>query len=409
MMNITFTGIAADLRAKQGRIETEERIAKFEQENESLMAIFAEEEVVAEEVTVEDVEFELMMVEDFRGFVLDINEDEVEWINNNVDLKRLLGTEEPTVQALSKKLNLSVTKVRRMVRAALGYKRGSDYQNNQRQYVDEVIEDFRHNLYEELERQLKKAKLYDFYRALLDYIKSRVSLNPLGIDENELTFFVSYTNLRIVCREFGVSKGTGDKQLLKKLNKLCGLGLLRNLEDESIDDEALKTAKNIAKKQSKDIGVNLELNRKNFYVLNDLSPAVQDEAVARIRLEAECGLRSKDKNTTSMALVYGEEVQKEVFAQGEHNISDTKVKNFNKAAQTLLNKQGYFTEEELRKQFIQVDKNTKKAESYDLTRTYLAITVISVNCIKTRVNNNVRKEHNLPKKIKSNSFVFIPR
>lgn len=410
MMNLTFNNPNKGLIERQVKAESEARMAQHEAEMELLMALFAEEEAIEEEiVTVEDVEFELMMVEDYKGFVLDINEDEVEWINNNVDLKHLLGTDEDTVQALSKKLNLSVTKVRRMVRASLGYKRGSDYQNEQRQYVDEVIEDFRHNLYEDLERQLKKAKLYDFYRALLDYIKTRVSLNPLGIDENELTFFVSYTDLRIVCREFGVSKGTGDKQLLKKLNKLCGLGLLRNLEDESIDDEALETAKNIAKKQSKDIGVNLELNRKNFYVLNDLSPAVQDEAVARIRLEAECGLRSKDKNATSMALVYGEEIQKEVFAQGEHNISDTKVKNFNKAAQILLNKQGYFTEEELRKQFIQVDRNTKKADSYDLTRTYLAVTVISVNCIKTRVGAKIRKEHNLPKKIKSNSFVFIPR
>ena len=407
MKELQFNNPNKGLIERQVKAESEARMAQHEAEMELLMALFAEEEV-AEEVTVEDVEFELMMVEDFRGFVLDINEDEVEWINNNVDLKHLIGTED-TVQALSKKLNLSITKVRKMVRSSLGYKRGSDYQNNQRQYVDELIEDFRHNLYEDLERQLKKAKLYDFYRALLDYIKTRVSLNPLGIDENELTFFVSYTDLRIVCREFGVSRGISDSQLLSKLSKLCGLGLLVNLQDEQIKDDVLETAKNIAKKQAKDIGVKIELNRRNFYILKDLSPEVQDEAIARVKLETESGLRSKDKSSTSLALVYGEEAQKAIMAQGEANINETKLKNFNKAAQSLIEKQGYFTEEELRKQFIKIDKHTKKADSYDLTKTYLAATVISVNCIKTRVSAKIRKEHNLPKKIKSNSFVFIPR
>ena len=408
MKELQFNNTNKGLIERRVKAESEARMAQHEAEMELLMALFAEEEVIEEEVTVEDVEFELMMVEDFRGFVLDINKDEVEWINNNVDLKHLIGTED-TVQALSKKLNLSITKVRKMVRSSLGYKRGSDYQNNQRQYVDELIEDFRHNLYEDLERQLKKAKLYDFYRALLDYIKSRVSLNPLGTDENELTFFVSYTDLRIVCREFGVSRGISDSQLLSKLSKLCGLGLLVNLQDEQIKDDVLETAKNIAKKQAKDIGVKIELNRRNFYILKDLSPEVQDEAIARVKLETESGLRSKDKSSTSLALVYGEEAQKAIMAQGEANISETKLRNFNEAAKILLEKQGYFTEEQLRVQYLKKDKNTKSRDSYELTRTYLAVTVISVNCIKTRVGAKIRKEHNLPKKIKSNSFVFIPR
>lgn len=411
MMNITFTGIEASLRAKQSRIETEERMAKAEAEIELLMALFAEEEVV--EVTQEDIEAELMEIEDYREFVLDINEDEVAWINDNIDLSHLIGAEDNTVTALSKLLKISVTKVRRLVRTSLGYRRGSDYQNNQKQYVDELIEDFRHNLYEDLEKQLRKARLYDFYRALLDYTKNRVSVKPLSKDENELTFFVMYPELVQVCKEFGITRGLDNSQLRRKLEQLCELGLLTNLEDNQIDPKTLAIARSIArsssKKISKSAGVEVEISRRNHYVLNDLSPEVQDEAIARVKLAKEYGLRSKDKNSTSLALVYGEEVQKEITAQGQANISEAKLRNFNKAAQALIEKQGYFTEEELRKQFIKIDRNTKKADSYDLTRTYLAITVISVNCIKTRVNNNVRKEHNLPKKIKSNSFVFIPK
>lgn len=407
-----------ELKNTELSIETKLKLKQHEQEMELLMNLFdidsledKEEEVAEiEEVTQEDIEFELMMMDDFRDFVLDINENETEWINNNVDLSHMIGPNDNTLIALSKLLGMSVAKAKNMVRSALGYKLGSDYQNSQRQYVRDLEDDFKDNLYEELERQLKKARLYDFYRVLLSYIKKRVTLRPLGKNDDELTFFVSYVDLRIACQEAKLDKGIGDKQLLKKLNKLCGLGLLRNLEDEHIDDEILETAYNIAEKQSEALNVkNLELNRKNFYVLHDLSPQVQDEAVARIRLEAECGLRSKDKNTTSMALVYGEEIQKEVFAQGEHEISETKLRNFNKAAQILLEKQGYFTEEQLRIQYLKKDHHMKSKESKHVTAIYLSRTVLDVKCVKTRVNSDVRDYYKLPKKIKSNSFIYVPK
>ena len=413
MKELQFNNTNKGLIERRVKAESEARMAQHEAEMELLMALFAEEEVVAEEVTQEDVEFELMLMDEYKEFVLDMNEDEVEWINNNIDLSYLIGTNENTVETLSKLLNISVTKVRKLVRTALGYKRGSDYQNNQRQYVDELIEDFRKDLYKDLEKQLKKARLYDFYRALLDYTKNRVSIKPLGKDENDLVFFVYYPDLIQVCKEFGIRKGLDSSQLRRKLSQLCELGLLTNLEDSSLDDQALAIALSVSEAASRKIsqtaGAEIELKRRNHYILNDLSPSVQDEAIARIKLTTESGLRSKDKNSTSLALVYGEEVQKAIMAQGEANISQAKLRNFNKAAQSLIEKQGYFTEEDLRKQFIKIDRNTKKADSYDLTRTYLAVTVISANCIKTRVGAKIRKEHNLPKKIKSNSFVFIPR
>lgn len=410
MKELQFNNPNQWLIERQVKAESEARMAQHEAEIELLMALFAEEVVEEEIVTVEDVEFELMMIEDFRDMVLDVNEDETDWINNNVDLSHMIGANDNTLMTLSKLLGMSVAKAKNMVRSALGYKIGSDYQNSQRQYIEDLKDDFEKNLYEELEHQLRKARLYDFYLVLLNYIKKRVTLRPLGKNEDELTFFVSYVDLRIACQQAKLNKGIGDKQLLKKLNKLCGLGLLRNLEDESIDDEALETAYSIAKKQSEVMNVkNLELNRKNFYVLHDLSPAVQDEAVARIRLEAECGLRSKDKNTTSMALVYGEEVQKEVFAQGEHEISETKLKNFKNAAQILLNKQGYFTEEQLRVQYLKKDHHMKSNESKHVTAIYLSRTVLDVKCVKTRINKDVRKQYNLPSKIKSNSFIYVPK
>jgi hypothetical protein len=399
-------------------IETKLKLKQHEQEMELLMTLFdidsledKEEEVVEiEEVTQEDIEFELMMMDDFRDVVLDISENEAEWINNNVDLSHIIGPNDNTVMTLSRLLKMSATRVKSMVRSALGYKLGSDYQNSQRQYVRDLGDDFKDNLYEELERQLKKARLYDFYRVLLTYIERRVTLKPLGKNEDELTFFVSYVDLRIACQEAKLDKGIGDKQLLKKLNKLCGLGLLRNLEDEHIDDDILETAYSISQKQSKEINIkNLEFNRKNFYVLNDLSPQVQDEAVARIRLEAECGLRSKDKNTTSMALVYGEEIQKEVFAQGEHEISETKLRNFKNAAQILLNKQRYFTEEQLRIQYLKKDHHMKSKDSKRVTAVYLSRTVLDVECVKTRVNSDVRDYYKLPKSIKSNSFIYVQK
>ena len=369
-----------------------------------------------QEVTIEDVEFGLASIDEYRGEVLDITMNANEWINEHIKVSDILGdeydTDKETIEYLSESLNISKTKVKNMVIKGLGLRRGSEYQNNQKEYIEDVIDDFKDGIYEDLEAYLKKAKLYDFYKGLLEYVKGRISLKPLSVNEDELTFFVVYDDLRATLKYMNVVRGTKNTSLENKLTRLCDLGLLDKLTDEQIREDALIKANKIKDKASKELSEscekNVSVNRKNFYVLKDLSPSVQEEAIRRIVLEKESGLRQKDKNSTSRALTYGiENVQGKIVVQDEVKISQTKKNNFKAAADQLLEKQRYFTEDQLRKQYCKKDRNIKKKDAEYVTRMYLSGTVIATNCIKTRVNSEIRDTYELPRSIKSNSFIYI--
>ena len=369
-----------------------------------------------QEVTIEDVEFGLASIDEYRGEVLDITMNANEWINEHIKVSDILGdeydTDKETIEYLSESLNISKTKVKNMVIKGLGLRRGSEYQNNQKEYIEDVIDDFKDGIYEDLEAYLKKAKLYDFYKGLLEYVKGRISLKPLSVNEDELTFFVVYDDLRATLKYMNVVRGTKNTSLENKLTRLCDLGLLDKLTDEQIREDALIKANKIKDKASKELSEscekNVSVNRKNFYVLKDLSPSVQEEAIRRIVLEKESGLRQKDKNSTSRALTYGiENVQGKIVVQDEVKISQTKKNNFKAAADQLLEKQRYFTEDQLRKQYCKKDRNIKKKDAEYVTRVYLSGTVIATNCIKTRVNSEIRDTYELPRSIKSNSFIYI--
>lgn len=371
-----------------------------------------------QEVTIEDAEFGLASIDKYRGEVLDITMNANEWINEHIKVSDILGdeydTDKETIEYLSESLNISKSKVKNMVIKGLGLRRGSEYQNNQKEYIEDVIDDFKDGIYEDLEAYLKKAKLYDFYKGLLEYVKGRISLRPLSVNEDELTFFVVYDDLRATLKYMNVVRGTKNTSLENKLTRLCDLGLLDKLTDEQIREDALIKANKIKDKASKELSEscekNVSVNRKNFYVLKDLSPSVQEEAIRRIVLEKESGLRQKDKNSTSRALTYGiENVQGKIVVQDEVKISQTKKNNFKAAAEQLLKKQRYFTEDQLRKQYCKKDRNIKKKDAEYVTRVYLSGTVIATNCIKTRVNDKVREKYSLPRSIKSNSFIYVEK
>ena len=189
--------------------------------------------------------------------------------------------------------------------------------------------------------------------------------------------------------------------------------LLTNLKDNQLSEEeqriSKKEAEIVGETISKSTGTEVNVNTKNHYMLNDLSPQAQDEIIARLIFEREYGLRAKDKCSTSFTMLYGEVESSKVFAKGKADISETKLRNFTKAANGLLEKHGYYNEEMLRKAYLKLDKHTKAKDSHRLVCVYLSKVVFDTNCIKTRVNSKTRERYELPSKIKSNSFIFVKR
>lgn len=392
----------------QAKAEADAKCKELEE-----LAALIEEVEVDEEITKEEVEIGLAFMDTYRGYELDSTIDEIEWINENIKISDILGREykqkRNTVDELSVKLNMSIDRVKLLIRKGLGIKFGSDYQNEQKEYVESLIDSFNYGLYEDLTHYIKNARIFDFYRGLLQYIKTRISVEPLSNNEDDLTFYVRYDDLRTVLKNNDYTGGLSTSALRDKLEKLCGLKLLTNLEDKEMTDKALYVANkerdNIRNTMTTEHKRKMKANRRNHYTLHDLSPQVQMKAISIIVADKECNLRQKDKTDVSLTLMHGEDHG--VVAQRRTKVNQSRLNKFKKAAESLLSRQNYFTEEQLRKEFCKADHRYSKKEAEILTRNYLAGTVKEVNCIKTRVNSKVKEKYNLPKKIKSNSFIYV--
>lgn len=408
-MNDLRKSQAYQMTMAQAVIEAEERY------NKEMAEI---EELFPEDFTVEDLEIELASIDDYRDEVLDISVDEAEWINDNIKVSDILGDKyethdkENVIDVLSSALKLTPAKTKRLLRTGLGIKIGSEYQNKQKKYVENLIEGLDSGLYDDLLAHLKKRKLLDFYKALLKYVSNNISLKPKGVDEDELVFFVVYGDFRKALKNEGVETGLSSTSLKNKLKILCELGLLRTLPDDCINSQQLAIANQLREKSSRELhavcGQDVMLKRRDFYILNNLSPSVQEEAINKTMQSKKSGLKEKSKNSTSLALVYGiDEVKNNIIVQTDININKTKLRNFINAANYLLKTQGYYTEKQLRIQYMKKDKRIRKKDAIVLTATYLAGVNLRVGAVKARVNVDTREKHGIPSKIKSNSVIYI--
>ena len=366
-------------------------------------------------ITKEAVEVGLASINTYRGFELDININEVEWINANIKMSDVLGSEyqiyndSNIIDVLALTLQMCPSNVVLLIRRGLGIKRGTEYQNMQREYLECLIDNCKYGLYDELLDYLKLRKIDVFYKALLSYVKNRVSTEPLSNNKNELTFYVIYDDLRKELKYWNYTAGMSDTSLKDKLKILCDLQLLRNIKDDEMTSKALHVANNFKKNVSKTISADhnktIKANRRNHYVLYDLSPQNQARAMGIVATEKKFNLRQNSKTSTSLALVHGED--NGVVAQKEANINPTKLKNFIDAANILLSKQDYYTEEQLRIQYCKKDKAIKKHDAILLTAEYIAGVNMRVGAVRQRVNSKSREKYSVPSKIKSNSIIYV--
>ena len=285
----------------------------------------------------------------------------------------------------------------------------SEYKDSQTRYVDGLIDDCENNLYDELLDYMNQKDLYVFYQAVLVYVRNRISYEPLSINNNELTFYVIYNDLRQVLKSMHYTGGLSKTSLIDRLEKLCDMKLLGNLTDDRMTSKALyvanKIADNVSRTMSQEHGKRLKTNRRNHYVLYDLSLQNQLRAMDIVATEKKYNLRQKDKTATSLSLFHGKD--NGVIVQRAPNINPTKLRNFINAANILLKKQGYYTERQLRIQYMKKDRRIKKDEAIPLTREYLASVNRTVGAVRARVNKDTRKNHSIPSRIKSNTVIYI--
>lgn len=295
---------------------------------------------------------------------------------------------------------------------ALGIVLGSEYQKkwvwiliNFRRYLDEELEE-----YEVLNKYIKRRNLYGVYYLLIDFAMENVSSIPLNDNEDTLTFFVS--NERISQRMKNLDMlGATLQAVNNKMNALKELGLIRALPDEEIRPNLLKEANKIRTEAALKNN-NVKRNRVDYYELKLLSPDVVENAEAFITQAKEAGLKFTNNNIVRRAAAIGEEKTQEINVQfNVSSISNSKAvqKRMTKileAAKALLDRQGYFTIEQLRHEFDPYRKVQKKMQIKYINDA-LPFIIKNFDVKEDRMKKSLCKTLSISDKIKTNTLIYI--
>ena len=387
----------------------------------------------------------------FRGTKVDYNES-FDWINENIKLTDALNVslnerfrcvlpghidEHPSARisdeleggqrymcsckqglklldVLVKVLHMHKSLIAFNIAKALKMKICSEYQEkwifvllNYRMHLDEDLEES-----EILTKYIKRRRLYGVYYLLIDYAMENVPAIPLNDNDDQITFFVSANKISKKMQNLDMSGGSL-RAVKTKLNALKELGLLRALPDEEIRPNVLAESDRIKEECMSKAGSDYG-RRTEFYELVLLTPSVIENAEAFITGAKESGLKFANNNIVRRAAALGEEKTQEINVQVNVSkvVNSKKVQNrinrVKEAAEVLLDKQGYFTIDQLRKQY-DPHRNFKKVEQIKHVTDAIPYVVKELGLQESRMKKSLREEHNVSPKIKTNTLVYIEK
>ena len=405
-------------------------------------------EVIIEKFTItkEDIISKLKSIKNnYRNVKsIDIN-DSYEWCNKNISITELLGIEENvrfrcimpnhedkhpsariitvngeqlyfcTCQAngfrlitlLSKLLDMSENKVRRLLLETLGVTYGSEYQRNTKLYVADLLFSLERVMSEELKHYLDIRKLYEAYKLIITFTYEHITYESLANEEDLIVFFASKKQISDLMEERRIKGNAG-----QKLRALCELGLLRKLTDSELRPDALSNANKQRQILQDKLGKS-SLKRTDFYELVDLSPSTIETALERIKLMKDNFVKQKGNNVNRRINTFGAEevlnninVQSTVDNKKQKRI-ETKLRGI---IEDLLEKNVFFNESDLAKAYRATDKkHITKRDAEQVILDFIPVFAQEGLLIRKRVNKELRKQYNIPVEYASNSFVFFKK
>ncbi len=405
-------------------------------------------EVIIEKITItkEDIISKLKsMKNNYKSIKsIDIN-DSYEWCNKNISITELLGIKEnvrfrcvlpnhednhpsariTTVEGeqlyfctceangfrlitlLSKLLDMSENKVRRLLLENLGITYGSEYQRNTKLYVADLLFSLERVMDEELKNYLDLRKLYETYKLVLRFTYEHITYESLANEEDLIVFFASKKQIGDLMEERRIKGNAG-----QKLRALCELGLLRKLTDSELRPDALTNANKQRQILQEKLGKN-NLKRTDFYELVDLSPSTMDIALERIKLMKDNFVKQKGINVNRRINTFGAEetlthinVQSTVDDKKQKRI-ETKLRGI---VEDLLEKNVFFNESDLAKAYRATDKkHITKKDAEQVILDFIPVFAQEGLLIRKRVNKALRKQYGIPVEYASNSFVFFKK
>ena len=291
----------------------------------------------------------------------------------------------------AKLFNVSNTVAFKEMSSILGTLMNSEYQKKAKDFIDTLYDNYDVLMDDEVKRILDKKRLTHIYLLFLRIARSK-AVAPISKNENDIAVYVSneFIKDRMV-----KEKIAGARDINKKINELCRLGIIKKLTDSEIKPASLAESKKDAK-----------YNHIDYYCILDLTEDRIDFIKDTVAHDKEVGYRQYGTNTQRQINACGHDhIRGNVHTQAYRKKEDQSVIA---AVNTLIESgTGYFSEDDVSKLMRQKNHNLVKKASQRRILDFMPSAVESSALKRIRVNKKTRKTFNIDKKYASNSIIYI--
>ena len=238
---------------------------------------------------------------------------------------------------------------------------------------------------------LDKKRLTHIYLLFLRIARSK-AVAPISKNENDIAVYVSneFIKDRMV-----KEKIAGARDINKKINELCRLGIIKELTDSEIKPASLAESKKDAK-----------YNHIDYYCILDLTEDRINFIKDTVAHDKEVGYRQYGTNTQRQINACGHDhIRGNVHTQAYRKKEDQSVI----AAVNTLIESGteYFSEDDVSKLMRQKNHKLVKKVAEQRILDFMPSVVEDLGLKRIRVNKKTRKTFNIDKKYASNSIIYI--
>lgn len=397
-------------------------------------------------ITADEIAYNLSSIAEYQGMELDYD-GSFNWINSHVDLSIALGKKANTlfrcfnpdhldkkpsastykhgnnyyyrcrcsefnkpksvIDTLSILLDMEKVEVQYLITDALGITMGSAYQRNSRLMIADIKANITKMIKPDTVLYKEMRYLWGTLSVIQDFASAKITISPLSINSTRPTFFMSRSQLQAEMLRLGV-RGASDVKT--KIDQLKDLGFIRPLKDEEIVESVLKATNEYKNKQIFLTGKKY-INRVEYYELCAITPSMIKKAEKNIETRKKLGAKKKNMNINRRLATYGFDHTEAVNVQGKvvdkmlNNKDQKQIDKLVNAAKKLIDNQGYFTEEQLRKAFDPKRKKRKEVAE-KLINDAIPVIIKSLGIEKNRVKNSTRTLYSIPSEIKSNTTIY---
>lgn len=286
----------------------------------------------------------------------------------------------------------------KVIEKVLGVTLGTDYQERMLKVAHQHKRQVRHQLesqHPELFAWMGRSNLTGFYLAMIEIGLDLVTDIPLN-SENDLTFFVSQRTLVPMLKPFGIRGVSGQKEVMKKLNLLCEVGLI--VKESEIERADYMATAETYKKQK---GFRF---RTNYYTL-PMSADILSKADKMCRARKEAGARNGFTSTTQ---TFNQDMK---LAEIVYSQSDMKAvgKAISKEQEILLElsmaliaEYGYFTEQMLSESLQGIGYKKFKADKVSGAYRPFLMSYFEL----MTVSKKLKEEMSLPEHLKARQKIY---